>query len=36
VRDVIWRIIASARSEQEGRTQWGPPSPLKGEDSQGS
>lgn len=27
VRDVIWRIIASARSEQEGRTRWGPPSP---------
>ncbi|MDZ7780103.1 MAG: chorismate mutase [Gemmatimonadota bacterium] len=25
VRDVLWRIIASARSEQEGRTQWGPP-----------
>ncbi len=27
VRDVIWRIIASARAEQEGRTDWGPPSP---------
>ncbi|MEX2466772.1 MAG: chorismate mutase [Gemmatimonadota bacterium] len=25
VRDVIWRIIASARAEQEGRTDWGPP-----------
>ncbi len=25
VRDVIWRIIASARAEQEGRTHWGPP-----------
>ena len=24
VRDVIWRIIASARDEQEGRGQWGP------------
>lgn len=24
-RDVIWRIIASARDEQEGRTRWGPP-----------
>jgi chorismate mutase len=24
-RDVIWRIIASARDAQEGRTQWGPP-----------
>ena len=23
VRDVIWRIIASARDEQEGRSQWG-------------
>lgn len=27
VRDVIWRIIASARAEQEGRTDWGPPPP---------
>lgn len=25
VRDVIWRIIASAREEQEGRSSWGPP-----------
>lgn len=24
-RDVVWRIIASARDEQEGRTRWGPP-----------
>ena len=24
-RDVIWRIIASARDAQEGRTRWGPP-----------
>lgn len=24
-RDVIWRIMASARDEQEGRTRWGPP-----------
>jgi chorismate mutase len=24
-RDVIWRIIASARDAQEGRTQCGPP-----------
>ena len=24
VRDVIWRIIASARDEQEGRGRWGP------------
>lgn len=27
VRDVLWRIIASARSEQEGRGTWGPPAP---------
>lgn len=25
VRDVIWRIIASARDAQEGREGWGPP-----------
>ena len=25
VRDVIWRIIASARDEQDGRGGWGPP-----------
>ncbi len=25
VRDVLWRIIASARDEQEGRTRWGAP-----------
>ena len=25
VRDVIWRIVASAREAQEGRTSWGPP-----------
>jgi chorismate mutase len=24
-RDVIWRIIASARAAQEDRTTWGPP-----------
>lgn len=24
IRDVIWRIIASARDEQESRGQWGP------------
>lgn len=29
-RDVIWRIIASARDAQEGRTRWGPP--VEGED----
>lgn len=27
IRDVIWRIIASARDAQEGRTRWGPPAP---------
>jgi len=27
IRDVIWRIIASARDEQEGRIRWGPPPP---------
>lgn len=25
VRDIIWRIIAAAREEQEGDTTWGPP-----------
>ena len=24
-RDVVWRIIASAREAQEGRSDWGPP-----------
>ena len=24
-RDVVWRIIASARDAQTGRTSWGPP-----------
>ena len=24
-RDVLWRIIASARDAQEGRSRWGPP-----------
>ena len=24
-RDVVWRIIASARAAQEERTRWGPP-----------
>jgi chorismate mutase len=27
VRDVIWRIMASARAAQTGRTGWGPPGP---------
>jgi len=27
VRDILWRIIASARDAQEGRTRWGPPLP---------
>jgi chorismate mutase len=25
IRDILWRIIASARAEQEGQTHWGPP-----------
>jgi chorismate mutase / prephenate dehydrogenase len=29
VRDVIWRIIASARDEQEGRTRWHPAGSAK-------
>jgi chorismate mutase len=29
VRDVIWRIIASARQAQENRTTWGPPDTPK-------
>lgn len=31
-RDVIWRIIASARDVQEGRTRWGPPPPREREE----
>lgn len=27
VRDVIWRIMASARDAQTGRSGWGPPPP---------
>ena len=27
VRDVVWRIMASAREAQTGRTGWGPPAP---------
>jgi chorismate mutase len=27
VRDVIWRIMASARDAQEGHSRWGPPTP---------
>ncbi len=30
-RDVIWRIIASARDAQEGRPRWGPPHEEGGE-----
>ena len=29
-RDVIWRIMSSARDAQEGRTRWGPPLPDDG------
>ena len=28
-RDVLWRIIASARDAQEGRSRWGPPPPER-------
>jgi chorismate mutase len=36
MRDVIWRIIASARDAQEGRTRWGPPpAPGPAEDPRG-
>ena len=31
VRDVVWRIIASARDAQEGRSRWGPPADLLAE-----
>ncbi|MGD8320498.1 MAG: chorismate mutase [Gemmatimonadota bacterium] len=31
VRDILWRIIASARDAQEGRTRWGPPLPGRSE-----
>lgn len=30
-RDVIWRIIASARDAQEERTRWGPPPSMEPE-----
>ena len=33
VRDVLWRIIASARDEQEGRSRWGPPRGLRRKDA---
>jgi chorismate mutase len=32
VRDVIWRIIASARDAQEDRSRWGPPPALESPD----
>lgn len=32
VRDILWRIIASARDAQEGRTRWGPPPTPEGGD----
>ena len=28
-RDIVWRIIASARDAQDGRSRWGPPAPPK-------
>lgn len=36
VRDVLWRIIASARDAQEGQTRWGPPLPGHVDPSGGS
>jgi chorismate mutase/prephenate dehydrogenase len=27
VRDILWRIIASARDAQKGQARWGPPLP---------
>lgn len=30
VRDILWRIMASARAEQEGQTHWGPPPTPEG------
>ena len=36
VRDVVWRIIASARDAQEGRTRWGPPLPTEPSDAGGA
>jgi len=30
VRDILWRIIASAREAQEGERGWGPPDPPRG------
>jgi chorismate mutase/prephenate dehydrogenase len=35
VRDVLWRIIASARDEQEGRSRWGQPAPDAAESERG-
>ena len=36
IRDVVWRIIASARDAQEGRTRWGPPLPIEPEGTEGA
>lgn len=36
VRDVVWRIIASARDAQEGRDRWGPPPPADEDEPSGS
>ena len=36
VRDVIWRIMASARDAQAGRSSWGPPDPPEAPDGMGS
>lgn len=34
MRDILWRIIASARDEQDGRTRWGPPLEAEVEEGQ--
>lgn len=35
VRDVLWRVIASARDAQEERDRWGPPEPTGTEEPTG-
>ncbi|UCC25527.1 MAG: chorismate mutase [Gemmatimonadales bacterium] len=35
IRDVIWRIIASAREAQTGKSHWGPPEPPSAPDPEG-
>ena len=35
VRDVLWRIVASAREAQTGDTHWGPPGTPDTEETAG-